>query len=117
MNRETSKIFFKAAITGTKSGSLVWSRTTLAQVSYFSAVDHERSFITEYGDGRITIARSFDDCVRCFVKPSKDLGFYQIGDDDEPELLRLYNIVYARFPSIDSFLDNFIANFGSNDPQ
>lgn len=116
MNQEKIKKFFQVATDKTKSGTLTWKRaqedTEFMQVTYIKKfADEERSFLSEYGNGRIVLlAEKYTDSIRCYLLPDADLSYQQIGEDNDPLLLRLYNVVYAKFPSVESFIDSFISD-------
>ena len=101
--------FFVTAINRTKSGELSWSRISVSDGRHFASFDSERSFSAKYGSGKIVLLQDdTDDIVNCWIKADKDLSYQQIGDDNDPNLRRLYNIVYSQFPSVESFIDAFI---------
>ena len=117
MNQEKIYKFYQAAIEKTKSGALTWKRarntSELSRNSYFRNVaDEERSFVSEYGTGKIfLLAEALTGDISCHLLPDVDLSYQQLGDENEPLLLRFYNVVYSQFPSVDSFIDNFISDF------
>lgn len=109
--------FFEAAIKKTKLGLLSWNRVSdstavliqLNRILDYWEIDAERSFMTKYNSGEIFLIRdSADDELCCLVKPDQNLAHQIVGDNNESSLHRLYNIVYSQFPSIDSFIDEFI---------
>lgn len=111
MNDSMVLRFFNVAIGKTKSRTLSWSRLPLSTYRSLADqdIDEERSFLALYGSGEILLLRSIsDDCVYCLIKPEKGLSYQQFGEDNDPTLLRLYNIVYSQFPSVESFVDQFI---------
>lgn len=112
MTEEKVDLFFSTAISKTKNRQLTWSRIIPAEWRSFNDldVDSDRSFIAKYDSGRIALlCDEYDDYITCWVQPERNLSFQQIGSDDDTMLLRLYNIVYSQFPSIDSFVDDFIS--------
>lgn len=112
MDKSKISHFFEVAIMKTRALNLIWSRLTPTMSRYFHSVDLERSFSTQYSGGEIVLLRNpVEDSVLCFIKPDADLSYQQIGEDDDPTLLRLYNVVYSQFPSIDSFVEQFIQDF------
>lgn len=115
MTQEKIKRFFDIAVAKTKSRKLSWSRISLPDSHNFTNVDLIRSFMSKYDSGKIFILRdSEDDTINCWVIPGSNLGCYQVGEDNDSSLLRLYNLVYSLFPSIDSFIDGFIASEDSD---
>lgn len=117
MNQEKIEKFFQVAIDKTKSGVLVWHRIYGSSereyvVNHFMMpLDLQRSFVSLYGKGKIfLLSRAFTDDIVCYVLPDKDLSCQEFGEDNDPLLLRLYNIVYSLFPSMESFIDSFISD-------
>lgn len=122
MDNHKALLFFDAAIDKTKSGALSWSRLSVAlpstavslssAVPYLFNIDKERSFLARYNPGEIALLRdSNSDQICCFVKADVSLSYDQVGEVDDPSLLRLYNFVYSQFPSTESFIDQFIRGF------
>lgn len=109
MTDEKITAFYEAAIEKTKARSLTWRRITASEACIFEHVDRERSFSAIFGNGLIHLIRDYSDGeIICWVKPDTDLSHQQIGEVDDPTLLRLYNCVYSLFPSVESFIDSFI---------
>ena len=117
MNQEKIDKFFQVAIDKTKSSVLTWHRIfgsgELANFDsrFLAIMDLQRSFVSRYGNGRILLlVNKHTDDITCFLSPSMDLSYQRLGEDNEPQLLRLYNVVYAQFPSAESFIDSFISD-------
>lgn len=124
MNRGKIEKFFQVAIDKTKSGDLLWKRLSDTDerhaVHYLRPFpDGKRSFLSEHGTGRILLlARKDTNSISCYLLPDKDLSYQQLGNDNEPLLWRLYNVVYSQFLSVDSFIDGFISDFeDSSNPE
>lgn len=116
MNQEKINQFFQVAINKTKSGTLIWRRgLTYTDISYFDwsglIVDTHRSFVSEYRAGMIVLLIDKDENLSCYLRPDVNQLYQQLGDNNDPLLLRLYNVVYSQFPSVDSFIDSFISDF------
>ena len=108
---DKAPLFFDAAITMTKDRRIQWNRLTSNVQKRLSYVDMDRSFYSEYGDATIVLCRrDSDGSICCLLKLSSNLGYQQVGIDNDPVLLRLYNIVYSSFPSVDTFIDSFISD-------
>lgn len=114
---------FIAAVTKkTKANELSWKRVTPGSFTHKSWAKYDlgRSFMCSYGNGRIVLA-----CVRdsgiphCLVSPERSASFQPVAGPDADEsaalVLRLYNLVYSMFPSVDSFMDAVIASAGDLD--
>lgn len=117
MTHEKINKFLQVAIDKTKSGALIWARAQDSrELDHFSRnryvpIDYQRSFLSKYGIGTILLlVNENTNDLSCFLRPDDDLSFQQICNDDNPMLLRLYNVVYAQFPSVESFIDNFISD-------
>ena len=109
--------FFEAAIQKTKSGKLSWERVNLQSFNQAAWPDYNlsRSFVCHYANGRMLLAYDVNsDMPCCFISPDKSLPFQKLilRDDSYALLLRLYNLVYDAFPSVESFMDAMI---NSND--
>jgi len=105
--------FFETAITKTKSNRLSWSRPAIADLNKlpYSGWDKDRCFIAKYKQGTIALAKdSEEDDVYCFIRPEPTMSYQEIGAPDDPLLRRLYNIVYSKFPSVESFIESFISD-------
>ena len=101
--------FFAAAIEKTKNGQLSWFRILGTDITHADFTDPERSFSARYGSGKIYLIRScLSGEITCIIKPDKEADPQQLGVADNASLLRLYNIVYSLFPSVESFIDSFI---------
>ncbi len=114
--------FIAAVIKKTKAKELSWERVTPGSFVHKSWAKYDlgRSFLCSYAGGRIVLA-----CVRdsgiphCLVSPESTASFKRIVGPDADEsaalVLRLYNLVYSMFPSVDSFMDAIIASAGDLD--
>lgn len=117
MNQEKINKFFQVAIDKTKSGALTWYRVfgndVFANMNkhFMLTMDLQRSFVSAYGNGRILLfANRNTNDINCFLLPDMDLSYQKLGEENDPQLLRLYNVVYAQFPSVESFIDSFISD-------
>ena len=100
-----AKLFFEAAIAKTKSGVLAWSR--LGPDSH-PRYDRQKSFIAAFAGGYLLLAvEKGDDVPRCFICPEDGCPYQMIAGFDG-DVLRLYNVVYSKFPSVESFMDAMI---------
>lgn len=120
MTQEKIDKFFRVAISKTKYGILHWTRVSgTNELKDVVRMDRERSFISAYGTGKILLfAERQTNDISCYLSPTTGLKYQQFGDDNDPMLLRLYNVVYSLFPSVDAFIDSFISDFeDSNDPE
>nr|DAF30766.1 MAG TPA: hypothetical protein [Caudoviricetes sp.] len=110
--------FFEAAIEKTKNGVLLWERVQPGSLND-SNLDVSRSFRCSFAGGKMLLAMSKTSGLPlCFISPDRNFPYQQIkGDDDCDEgcVLRLYNVVYSSFPSVDSFMDAMINS--PNDPE
>lgn len=112
----TSKFqsFLEAAINKTKSKVLLWKQASEKKIHLNDSYDSLRSFVCSFSSGRLLLAFSLEDGKpHCFISPEGHLPFQEVrpqGGDEESEglLLRLYNLVYSQFPSIESFMDDMI---------
>ena len=111
--------FFMSAANKTKTNKLSWARLSSlpldARRMIYAAspddvdVDYDQSFFAKYNDGEIVLlSDEMDGTVSCLIKPDKNLSYQCIGEPDSSALVRLYNLVYSLFPSVDTFLDQFI---------
>lgn len=105
--------FLDATIRKTKSEVLSWNRVNLKQFQNPVWHDYDllRSFICSYSSGKMLLAYEMNsDMPCCFISPDKSLPFQKILIDEEDSalLLRLYNLVYSQFPSVESFMDAII---------
>ena len=119
MTQEKFRAFINAAIQKTKSGGLSWERVNLLHFKQSAWPDYDlsRSFVCHYANGRMLLAYEVNsDTPCCFISPDKSLPFQELilHDDSCALLLRLYNLVYDAFPSVESFMDAMI---NSNDDQ
>lgn len=112
MKQAKFRAFIDAAIQKTKSGKLSWERVNMQQFRQGAWLGYDlgRSFICHYATGKMLLAYEVDsDMPCCFISPDKDLPFQRVVfEDDCARLLRLYNLVYNKFPSIESFMDAMI---------
>lgn len=109
MTNEKIAAFFNTAIDKTKAGILRWNRANYYYVREFEDVDEERTFYTVHGNGSIVIIRNNSEGdISCWVKPDPDLSYQRVGEYNDATLIRLYNVVYSKFPSVESFVDDFI---------
>lgn len=103
---------FSALILATKKHIITWNRAPESITDSLDllgfGLDRTRSFVAKYNNGLFLLGRTSDDKINCYVQGDSKLSFCQIGEDNDPEILRLYNIVYKQFPSVESFVDNFI---------
>lgn len=110
MTHAKIEAFIEAAIRKTKSGAISWERVNILQFQnpVWQEYDLNRSFICSYSTGRMLLVyQSSSGTPYCYISPDKSLPFQKIVDDSAL-LLRLYNLVYGSFPSIDSFMDAMI---------
>lgn len=119
MTQAKFRAFINAAIQKTKSGGLSWERVNMQQFRQGMWPDYDlsRSFICHYATGRMLLVYDVNsDLPCCLIAPDKGLPFQKVAvhEDDCALLLRLYNLVYDSFPSIESFMDAMI---NSNDDQ
>lgn len=108
INPDKAVQFFNAVISMTKNHRLKWSQIAL-DARFYGKVDGAHSFVAHYKNGEIALLRRTEDGA-VFCRVSIDMDKEQIGTEDDPTLLRLYNIVYSQFPSITSFVDDFISD-------
>lgn len=112
--------FLDATIRKTKSEALSWDRVNLKQFQspVWQNYDLFRSFICSYSSGKMLLAcEKNSDIPCCFISPDKSLPFQKIfiDEDDSAHLLRLYNLIYSQFPSVESFMDAIINS--TDDPE
>lgn len=112
MNWQPEKQLFSALISATKQHIITWSRareTIVDSIELLSLkLDRTRSFVAKYNNGLFLLGRTPGDKINCYVQGDPLLSFCQVGEENNPEILRLYNIVYQQFPSNEMFIDNFI---------
>lgn len=112
MSEKKSSVFFRATIARTKQREIEWAKISMRASLSFPECDTDRSYSAKYENAQIFLIRKMGEIdVSCWVKPDPTLGLYLIGENDDPDLLRLYNIVHNKFPSIDKFIDSFIAGY------
>ena len=109
MKSEKVQKFFSKLVEMTKSGAIRWNRCSarVVDAEMFRA-DNNSSFFCGYNHGIIILASNYDGTISCFIQPDEDLDYDLFGENDAPELKRLYNLVFSRFPSLDSFVDMII---------
>lgn len=110
MTHEKYEAFLEAVIRKTKSGAISWERVSPRQFKNLDSeqIDLNRGFLCSYSGGRIRLLfTSSSDKPYCCISPDKNLPYQKINDDSAL-LLRLYNLVYDLFPSVDSFMDIMI---------
>lgn len=110
MTHEKYVAFLEAAIRKTKSGAISWERANrrFGLNSGWEEFDLDRSFMCAYSVGQMVLAyEPSSGTPHCYISPDKTLPFQKINDDSAL-LLRLYNLVYSLFPSVDSFMDAMI---------
>lgn len=111
--------FFMSAANKTKTNKLSWARLSslpleVRRMIYTASpddadVNFDQSFLAKYNDGEIVLLfDEIDGTISCLIKPDKNLSYQCIGEPDSSALVRLYNLVYSLFPSVDTFLDQFI---------
>jgi hypothetical protein len=119
MNNKSINNFFTAAITKTKNGKIAWERLSIHtpifdKISNPHKYDIDRSFYALFEGGIICLLFDNGNETSCWVAPDGDLSLQKIADSDLSSdsvftaLLRLYNLVYEMFPSVESFLNAFI---------
>lgn len=104
--------FIDAVINKTKRGVISWERlpSTSSLAKQFSP---SKSFICKFANGRMLLALDkASGAPECFISPEISLPYQRISSDNPEEvdgkLLRLYNLVYSQFPSVESFIDAMI---------
>lgn len=107
--------FIDAAIRKTKTGLLSWERvdTKKFRPENWPDYDVSRSFVCSYGIGQMLLTYdTLSGTPHCYISPDKGLPFQRIAGPEEDDgtslVLRLYNLVYSAFPSVDSFIDAMI---------
>lgn len=104
--------FINAAIDKTKSGVLTWNRASSTETKLSKDYDPARSFLCSYAGGTLLLAQNIGSGKPdCFIAPDMKLPFQIITSKDDSftgHILRLYNIVYNSFPSVESFMDAMI---------
>lgn len=122
MDQSKFNAFIAAVTKMTKAKDLSWKRidTTIFTHKSWAKYDLNRSFICSYLSGRIILAITKDTGIpHCFVSPESSVSFQRTFGPDADEsaalVLRLYNLVYSTFPSVDSFMDVVIASANSLD--
>lgn len=113
INQSKFEPFIEAAIRKTKAGVLTWKRVDTKKFHYqdWPEYDLSRSFICSYANGRMLLAYEGNLGIpHCYISPDATLPFQRVAgtDDASAPLLRLYNLVYSAFPSIESFIDAMI---------
>ena len=110
MNEDKIQKFFSALISKTKNNELQWTRCSNTDFNFPRFVNAELSFLCAYNRGDIALYCDKIGTLSCWITPDENLSEQQVGEPDDPSLLRLYNIVHSRFPSVESFMDNIINN-------
>lgn len=103
--------FINAVIEKTKSGVLSWKRVNPRKFSFLQGYDLRRSFFCSFLGGTLLLALEADEEMpQCFISPEMGLPFQSVNDIDKnnADLLRLYNLVYSLFPSVQSFMASMI---------
>ncbi|MBD5151286.1 MAG: hypothetical protein HDT16_02050 [Oscillibacter sp.] len=115
MSYSRFEAFIEAAISKTKTGVLTWERADIKRFNEPAWTDYDlgRSFMCAYAGGKLLLTcKKGSGAPWCFISPDKGLPFQRIvgsGEDDGAAIvLRLYNLVYSSFPSVDSFIDAMI---------
>lgn len=115
MDQAKFEAFIAAATRKTKSGELRWRRVGDGVFLHESwkIYDMYRSFMCTYAKGNMVLALDKNSGVpRCLISPDGFQPYQQAtgsdADDSAALVLRLYNVVYNLFPSVDSFIDAMI---------
>lgn len=110
--------FLNATIDKTKANILNWERASAIRIKLSGDYDVTRSFVCSYAGGKLLLGyNKVEGKPYCLISPAQSLPYQIIQFDDaytDALLLRLYNLVYSTFPSIESFMDAMINS--TNDP-
>lgn len=119
MNIATATNFINKIIEKTKANSLKWIRLSdddqkennLSMEDLFITIDEE-SFVCTFSEAsRIYLLLSIDGTISCSISPGHGLGSQSLSNKDDnlaSSIKRLYNLVFANFPNIDSIMSEFI---------
>lgn len=115
MDQAKFEAFIAAAIKKTKEKSISWRRVDLTMFTHetWANYDMHRSFMCAYAQGRmLLVCKKNSDTYYCLISPDATAPFQRVvgadADDSAALVLRLYNLVYSLFPSVDSFVDAMI---------